>query len=58
MRITRRSADPANVSDATPELAEVLLADRDPWPEAVTVDTAPAPDRVAASVVRQVDAPA
>jgi aminoglycoside phosphotransferase family enzyme/predicted kinase len=55
-RIVRRSADPANVSDATPEVAVVLLADRDPWPEASPVDTAATPDQVAASAVPHVDA--
>ncbi|MEX2555023.1 MAG: AAA family ATPase, partial [Actinomycetota bacterium] len=42
-RIARRSAGSSNASDATPEIAR-LMADRaDPWPTAVTVDTAPSP---------------
>ena len=55
-RITQRLADPAAVSDATPELAVALLAGRDPWPEAIAVDTAGTPDQVTASVVPHVDA--
>lgn len=55
-RIARRLGDPANVSDATPAVARALLAAREPWPEAVAVDTAGTPDAVAASVVPHVDA--
>ena len=36
-RVARRSAD---VSDATPAIAERLAAEQEPWPEAVAVDTA------------------
>lgn len=37
-RIVRRFADPMAVSDATPEIAEHMMSERDPWVDAVPID--------------------
>ena len=54
-RIARRLASVWNPSDATPEIADHLFARREPWPEAVRVDTAQPPGVVLATAVRAVD---
>ena len=52
-RIARRLANPWNPSDATPDIADHLLARRDRWPQAQLIDTSVAPDALAAFVADQ-----
>lgn len=47
-RVLRR---PAGASEATPAVRAALAADREPWPEAVDVDTRPDPGRVLEGVL-------
>lgn len=50
-RIRARLAAGTDVSRATPEVAALMAADADPWPEAVTVDTAAEPGAVVAAAL-------
>ena len=54
-RIARRLASVWNPSDATPEIADHLFARREPWPEAVQIDTARPPGAVLATAVGVVE---
>ncbi|HRW38224.1 MAG: AAA family ATPase [Acidimicrobiales bacterium] len=54
-RVARRIEAGGDASDATPEVALALAADFDPWPEAVELDTACAPDEVLAAARRAVE---
>lgn len=45
-RIARRLANPLDPSDATPEIADYLAMQRDPWPTATRLSTRPAIDVV------------
>lgn len=38
-RLIRRMANPLLISDATPEIADHLSALREPWPDAISIDT-------------------
>jgi aminoglycoside phosphotransferase family enzyme/predicted kinase len=51
-RLQQRLASSATLSDATPEVLEMLASTRDPWPEASTLDMSAAPDRVASWAAR------
>ncbi|MCP5025620.1 MAG: AAA family ATPase [Actinomycetia bacterium] len=55
-RIAARTARGANPSDATPELALRLAADRDPWESAWPVDAAASPEDMVSEVANHLDA--
>ena len=54
-RIARRLASVWSPSDATPDIADHLFARREPWPEAVRVDTSRPPGAVLAAASRVVE---
>ncbi|HUW02319.1 MAG TPA: AAA family ATPase [Acidimicrobiales bacterium] len=45
-RIERRRSDPSSVSDATAEVVDHLAGRRDPWPNAIPLDTTDSPEIV------------
>jgi aminoglycoside phosphotransferase family enzyme/predicted kinase len=56
-RLTKRSAQGADASDATVEVAERIRARFDPWPAAHIVDTAARPDMSMRAALRWLGAP-
>ncbi len=54
-RVTERAARGGSVSDADAEVAERLAATRDPWPEAVPVDTSGDPATALAAALAALD---
>jgi predicted kinase len=56
-RAARRAATGRDPSDATPEIAARLAAGADPWPEAIDVDTRPAPEVVAERALAAIGIP-
>jgi len=54
-RITRRLESPGNLSDARPELVDYMAARREPWPEAVAVDTGPPVDEITESALAAIE---
>jgi predicted kinase len=54
-RIARRLSNPWNPSDATPDVVDFLAARRDPWPTAIVVSTAPAPQEVTRGAIERLD---
>jgi uncharacterized protein len=55
-RVARRLATGGDASEATPEVAERLAADFEPWPQATEVDTTAPPGEVTAAALAAVDA--
>lgn len=55
-RISHRLAQQADASDATPDLVDPAFSRREPWPEAVVIDTAGAPDLALAEALRPITA--
>ena len=56
-RLLARNAAQTDASDATPEVARDMRMRADPWPEARTIDTAPAAEDVLRTALEAIDAP-
>lgn len=54
-RIARRLANPDNPSDATPDLVDYMAARREPWPEAIAIDTGAPVERIRSSALAAID---
>jgi aminoglycoside phosphotransferase family enzyme/predicted kinase len=54
-RIARRLANPDNPSDATPDLVDYLAAQREPWPEAIAIDTGATVGRIRSSALSAIE---
>lgn len=56
-RVAERSLSGHDLSEATPEIAEHLAADSDPWRSAITVDTTASPESTAEGVLTLLGCP-
>jgi aminoglycoside phosphotransferase family enzyme/predicted kinase len=53
-RIGRRLSNPDNPSDATPDLVDYMAARREPWPEAISLDTSKGVDMTTAAAIAEI----
>lgn len=56
-RIARRLAEGRDVSDVTPDLVDVLNAERDPWPDAFRIDASGSVEQTCAAAIAAAAAP-
>ena len=54
-RIARRLANPDNPSDATPDLVDYMAARREPWPEAIAIDTGAPVETIRSSALSAIE---